>query len=142
MPLSSDERYRIKYHLGYLATTTAASLSFGIPRPVETLFLVETAMNNVPEGFPVAKVRELLGVLDGIETKLIAAQTRLAAESIDSITLRTTKQGESEPDALEREYRRWGGRLADMLGVPFYPYSERYTTTGGTMAGNVKITRS
>ena len=40
---------------------------------------------------------------------------------------------------LEKEYARWGGRLADVFGVPFYPYSNRYKYNMGTVAGNVPV---
>lgn len=132
MALTPEERLRTKYHLGYPSELSAASISYGIARPQQTLFLVELAMNNLQ---PAAedKVRQILGVLDGIECRLIDAQDRLAAKSIEQLTMRP-----DEPDALEHEYYRWGGRLADVLGVPFYAYSNRYKP-GGTTVQNIPV---
>jgi hypothetical protein len=118
--LTPSERERVRYHLGYLNVQLAGSIQFGLPRPVQTLFILEEAMNQVIfEGLD--RVRRLLKVLDDIECRLIASQDRLAASKLGELETR-----ENEPDLLEREYYRWGGRLADQLGVPFYAYSNRY----------------
>ena len=50
--LTEEEKERVRYHLGYMETSfggnqTAASLQFGIPRPVQTMFLVEEAIQNL-----------------------------------------------------------------------------------------------
>ena len=133
MALTPDERARTKYHLGYLGVNHAASMSFGMPRPIQTLFLVETSMNNLEPAFE-PKVRQILGVLDNIECQLVAAQPRLAAQELGDIKLR-----DKEPDLLEDEYFRWGGRLADILGVPFYAYSNRYRGRGPGGTGNIPV---
>lgn len=132
MPLTPQERLRCKYHLGYPAELSAASISYGIARPQQTLFLVELALNNLQVDAE-DKVRQIVSVLDGIECRLIDAQERLAAKSIEQLTMRP-----DEPDALEREYYRWGGRLADILGVPFYAYSNRYKP-GGQVVQNISV---
>lgn len=79
------------------------------------------------------RVRRLLKVLDDIECRLINAQARLAADSLGELKLR-----QNEPDMLEKEYYRWGGRLADQLGCPFYSYSNRYKQ-GGAAAGIIPV---
>lgn len=122
--LSLQERERVRYHLGYLNTSFAGSIQFGLPRPIQTLFIVEDAMTLLVDEFAVERVRRMLQILDGIECRLVAAQDRLAAAKLDEITLE--RQQLQEPDLLEKEYYRWGGRLADHLGVPFYAYSNRY----------------
>ena len=133
MAFTDEEKQRIRYHTGYMSVRSAASLSFGIPKPVQTLFLLESAMNLI---LPVAedKVRQLLNVLDGIECRLIDAQTRMAAQSIDTLTMR-----KDEADSLEAEYRRWANRLADVMGVPLYAYSLRFQRSGGTYAGSIPV---
>lgn len=133
MALTEEEQQRTRYHLGYLSVSPATALNFGLPRPAQTLFLVESAMQNL---MPVAedKVRQILSVMDGIECRLVDAQSRLAAASIDNLTMRR-----DEPDALEAEYYRWGGRLADILGVPFYAYSNRYKKQGAKFAGSIPV---
>ncbi len=133
MAFTPEERQQIRYHLGYNSSQPAASITFGIPRPIQTLYLVELAMNYI---LPVAenKVRQIVGVLDGIECRLVEAQERLAAKSLDTLTMRA-----DETDALEAEYYRWGGRLADVLGVPFYAYSNRYKRHGKSYAGSIPV---
>jgi hypothetical protein len=132
MPLSDADKERARYHLGFLAVQPAASISYGIPKPIQTLFLVEVAMNNLLEA-AVPRVLRVLGILDGVETKLVEAQDRLAADALGDLKLR-----KEETDMLEAEYRRWGFRLADILGVPVYAFSNRYKG-GGVRAGNVPV---
>jgi len=136
MPLNNDEREAVRYHLGYLGVQSSASIQLGIPRPVETLFLVEEAMDQLREQ-AVPRVRSILGVLESIEDKMICAQDRLAAERLGNMTLRGIKAGETEADGLENEYTRWAGRMADILGVPFYPGSRRF---GPKTSANVSVT--
>lgn len=131
MPFDAAEKERIRYHLGYLNAQPAASLQFGQPRPIQTLFLVESAVENLlPEAED--RVRRFVRVLDDIECKLIDAQDRLAATQLDSLYLR-----DGEPDLLEHEYHRWASRLADTLGVPLYPFAERFRRVRG--AGNIPV---
>lgn len=131
---TDSEKERIRYHLGYLGVSTAASVQFGIPRPLQTLFLVETSMTNIlPAAIP--RVQRVLAVMDGIEEKLVDAQDRLAAIQLDSLKLR-----EDETEKLENEYVRWGCRLADILGCPIYPYATRYKgRLGGVSAGSIPV---
>lgn len=133
MPLDPSERERCKYHLGYGGVSTAASIQFGMPRPIQTLFLIETAMTQLME-INTNNVRRILRILDDIELKMIDAQDRLAAAKVSDITTR-----ENESDLLEHEYFRWGGRLADILIVPFYAFSNRYKNNGGVVAGSIPV---
>ena len=133
MALTAEEQSRVYYHLGYLNIQPAASLSFGIPRPLQAVFLVQTAVQNVIAAAE-DKVRQIIGIMDGVECRLVDAQERLAASRIDTITMRV-----DEPDALEREYLRWGLRLADLLGVPPYPYSTRYKQASFSRSGSIPV---
>lgn len=122
--LTPQEKERARYHLGYLGVQVADSLSFGQPIPIQTLFIVEASMDNlIAEHVP--RVRAILNTLDGIECRLIDAAGRLAATALGELKLR-----DNEPDLLEREYYRWAGRLADILGCPLYPYSNRFKGRG------------
>jgi hypothetical protein len=134
MALTPAEKERVRYHLGYPETNPSASIQLGIPRPLQTMFLVEAALNYVmPEAE--FRIRHLVAVMDGIEQQLVEAQPRLAATKLDELTLR-----EDETTRLEYEYVRWGCRLADVLGVPIYAYSTRYMgKVGSTVAGSVRI---
>jgi hypothetical protein len=125
MALSQPEIERCRYHLGYPEVQPAASIQFGIPRPIQTAFLFESAVTLLVP-YAEDRVRRYINIMDGIETKLIAGQDRLAADKLDDLTLRS-----DELERLEDEYRRWGYRLADILGVPVYAYSMRYRTVGG-----------
>ena len=115
-----------------MSVTAAVQITYGIARPTQTLFLVELAMNNLM-GVAEDKVRQIIGIMDGIECRLVDAQDRFAAESIEQLKLR-----DNEPEKLEGEYYRWGGRLADTLGVPFYAYSNRYKNPGPSIQ-NVSV---
>jgi len=134
VPFDDADKERIRYHLGYLEVSVAASISFGIPRPLQTVFLVEQAMNNViPAAIP--RVMRYLKVLDDIEDKMVDAQDRLAATQLEDLHLR-----EDETDKLEREYVRWASRLSDILGAPIYAYSQRFREfLMGTNAGSIPV---
>ena len=165
MPLNDQEKERVRYHLGYLGVQGAASIQFGIPRPLQPVFLVEQAMNNLIEA-TVPRVRRVLRIMDDTETRLEEAQIRLAAKKLDYLHVQITIFGfngldmnellifirlpdvhppirkitaQNEPDMLEREYVRWGWRLADIFGVPIYPYSNRYRMASGTRAGSIPV---
>jgi len=105
----------------------------GQPRPIQTIFLVEQAMNLLTDANSIDRIRKILGNLDEIETKLEAALCSLQAEQVGNIKLRSADQGKTYPDLLEREYVRWAQRLADVLGVPLYAFSARFSglTSGG-----------
>lgn len=133
MALTDEEKQRTRYHLGYPSVQPAAALTYGVVKPLQTLFLVESAMNLI---LPIAedKVRSILNVLDAVECRLQDAQTRMAATSVDNLTMRR-----DEADALEAEYRRWAYRLADTLGVPLYAYSQRFKQAGAVAAGSIPV---
>jgi hypothetical protein len=128
--LSESDKERCRYHLGYLNTSFAASLTLGIPRPVQTLFLVEDAMGLlIPQTVP--RVICILDTLDGIETMLRKQLGTLGVKRAGELELHPlSDQGKLVTDSLEREYVRWGNRLADILGCPHYPFSARYSKRG------------
>jgi hypothetical protein len=131
--LTVEEKQRTRYHTGYPSVQSAAALSYGMVKPLQTLFLLESAMNLI---LPAAedKLRSILGILDGIECRLVDAQDRMAAKSVDNLTMRP-----DETAALEEEYRRWANRLADVLGVPLYGYSLRFHRQGAAFAGSIPV---
>jgi hypothetical protein len=125
--LSAQDRERCKYHLGYMLTDGTSAIAFGgQARPVETLFLVESLMEKLTSATAIAKVQAILGQLDRIEGALASSVCALQASAVGQIDLR----GDA-PDLIEREYFRWAGRLADILGAPRYGYSERNRRGGG-----------
>lgn len=124
MALSPEERERVRTHLGYTSTAPVSSIAFGVPRGGESLYMVESAMNNllvVAEG----RVRETLGRLDTTLDRINGAEERLAARSIGEI--------ETNPDEIKmlwRSYRSWQEQLANVLGV--YPNRFDQRMMGGT----------
>lgn len=136
-PLTEQEKERCRYHLGYLGTsfggeTAAASMAFGVPQPIQTVFLMEEAIQNLlTNPHAVERVRSILCTLDQLEDKLRNAACQLAVESVGDLKLRSSKAGETYPDLLEREYVRWANRLADVLGVPLYPFAKRFKNSTG-----------
>jgi len=134
--LTAEEAERTRYHLGYLGTSfggqgVAASIQLGVARPVQTMFLVEEAIQNLlTNPYVVDRVRRVLQTLDNIEEKIRNSSTMLAVEQVGNIRLRGADAGKTYTDLLEREYKRWAFRLADILGVPIYPFSRRFSATG------------
>lgn len=132
--LDPKTRERVRYHLGYLQVQPSASLQFGIPRPIETSFLIEDAMSNlIDESVP--RVNDLLSTLDLIECKLKQALNFLPAVRVGNTQVR-----QDHPQALELEYNRWAQRLADVFGVPMYPYSKRSQEAAGD-SGSIPVRR-
>lgn len=125
--ISETEKHKVRYHLGYLSPNPVVSIQLGVPRASQPMFLVESAMNNLPEE-AVGNVRRIIVIMDGIEERLIQAQDRLAAKSVGNITMNPT-----EPADLEKEYFRWAMRLADFLGVPINAYCHRFRGSSGSL---------
>ena len=132
MPALSDrDKERCRYHLWYLNTSFTASITMGVPRPVQTLFLVEDAMGLLASPEAVNRVTCILDTMDALEGQLRSAVPSLAASRLGELELHPLKsQGVLFTDSIDKEYKRWGARLADILGVPFYPFSRRYMVSG------------
>lgn len=130
--LSDADKERCRYHTGYMETSFAGSMSFGLPRPIQTMFMLEQALGLLVNDGAIARVIGILNVLDATELRIANAQCVMVAEKLGDMTLRGAEQGLTFPDMLEREYTRWAKRLADILGVPLYPYAQRFKSTGAT----------
>lgn len=129
--LTEEEKSKCRYYLGYLQTETAPSIQLGIPKPLQTVFLLEQALNLIQSNFAAKRVRIILCRLDAIETALCGAIANLGVSSVDKIDLHPLKsRGILTTDSLERENSRWANRLADTLGVPLYPFSDRFKRKG------------
>lgn len=124
MPLSLADRSRARYHLGYMGVSPAPSIQMGIPRAIETAFLIENSFDLLMED-QVPRVVAILDFMDKIEAQEKDGISRLRAEKLDTLTLRA-----DEEDALNREYCKWGYKLAGILGCQPYPFSERYARNG------------
>lgn len=137
MPLTEQDKERCRYHMGYLGVAAGPSISFGIPKLSQTLYLLEQSLANMIE-LAVPRLRSNLDVMDGIERKMIEAQDRLAAAKLEELEL-----NKSECNQLEGEYQRWGLRLADITGAPVNPFSARYSGLSGSagQAGSIPLRR-
>lgn len=135
MPFTPAEKSRIRYALGYPQVQAMASLQFGIPKPLEVAFLLETAMDNIIEE-ACNKARDILDAMDEIECNLLEAQRSLVAKKLKDLELR-----DNSPQAIEKEYVRWGFRLADILGVTVYAFSARYADHIAASGVNVSVVR-
>lgn len=134
MAFTPEEKEQIRYHLGYLNQTAASSLAFGQPVPLQTLFILDSAMDRVLNSAAEDRIRSMICVLDKIECTMVDAIDRLAAKQLDGLTL-----NDKEIDKLEFEYYRWAGRIANQLGVPLYPYATKFQLARGMMAGSISV---
>lgn len=126
--LTEEERVRVRYHLGYLSVAPASAIALGYPSAQHALFLVEHAMDRLLPA-AVSRVHQIVRTLDQIECSMAESVGRLKAAQVGEVKLRGGAGEESEGDLLEREYRRWAGRLADHLGVALNVHSERFRGT-------------
>jgi hypothetical protein len=135
--LSEVDKERARYHLGYMTVVIPGSMAFSIPQVTETQWLFEDAVTRIRVESE-QRVIGLLDKLDQIECTLFRASSELFAKRAAEL-----EPNLSQPDDVEREYMRWACRLADMLGVFPYPYSERFKAlvNNGGRAGNVAVRR-
>lgn len=135
--ISDADKERARYHLGYMEVVVASSFAFSIPQVTETQWMFESAITRVrPDAEK--RITSLLDKLDQIECTLFNASSELFAKRAGDL-----EPNLSQPDDVEREYVRWASRLADMLGVFPYPFSERFKLliNGGGGAGNIRVRR-
>jgi hypothetical protein len=136
--LSEADRARVRHHLGYQNVEPVSSIALGFPSAQQPQFLVERAMDRLmPEG--VGRIIQTLNALDCIEGQMIDALCRLSAQQLGELKLRNSNEEPTEQDLLEREYLRWAKRLADDLGAPLNPFSERFRTSGSGSSLNIPV---
>jgi len=103
----------------------------GIPQPLQTSFLVESAMNLLASTEVVSRVVCILDTMDKLEAQLSSSVATLTVDRVDNLQLHPLRsQGKLATDSIEAEYCRWGYRLSDVLGAPIYPYARRYLKRG------------
>ena len=116
--IAKEERVRCRHHLDYLNVAAQATFVLGTPAAVETSFLIEGAMDKVlVEAVPL--FRQILAILDAIEGQKVEDLEVLVANRVGSIELRGDEQ-----ESLDKQYRRWQGKLANLLGVPSNPFDK------------------
>ena len=124
MALSDNEKVRIIWHLGYLATSRAASIQLGFPRANQTLFLVESAMEltSTPmEGI----VRDNLEACDQAERDEREARRRFKVSKVADVTF-------NPDEARQRRDAYWDEAvgLASILGVPINTMDGKWAGRG------------
>lgn len=124
MPLSEDEKVRIRHHLGYLNVAEAYTFVLGTPAAVETQFIVEGSMNRVLEA-ALPMVRNIVMRLDAAEAQADENQELLAIAQLGEITVR-----ENEQEKLIKRYDRIVGELCNALGCARNPYDKRLEAGG------------
>ena len=122
--LTEEEKNRIRYHGGYLVVDPASAIIIGIPAATQPAFLVEQAMEHIPES-AVAIIRNTVAKCDITENNIMLAQTRMVARSVDEIDLNP-----EEADQLRGEYRFWVQKLYDILGAPINAYASAFQSGG------------
>jgi hypothetical protein len=132
--LTESEKSAVRRHLGFPETEAVSVYAMGMVIPMQGMFLVDSAMTHLTEA-GASRTRDLLGVLDGLEKKMLKAACCLTVERIGEIQMRPST-GAQGTDLIEREYIRWAKRLSDCLGVPYYPYAEKFS--GGC---NIRVKR-
>jgi hypothetical protein len=120
MPLTTQDKERCRYHLGYINARVAPAMAMGMIRLMQTQFLVEATFETLLEE-SVPRVLSILEIMDNIEKQQVNALMRIKASKLDTLTLR-----DDEHERLDKEYAKWGYKLANILGCMPYPFSQRY----------------
>ena len=131
MPLTAEEKVRIRDLLGFLNIANAETFALGMPAGVETQFLIEGAMDRVPE-HALFLVREHMATLQALDGQSIDDHELMAVNGIGDITV-----NQQEQDQIDKRRRYWRGRLCNAMGVMPNPFDQTNGTTG--TIGNVRV---
>ncbi len=131
MPLTEQEKVRVRDLLGFLNVANAQTFALGMPAGVETQFIIEKAMDYVPE-HALFLVREHMATLQAIDGQSIEDMELMAVNGIGDITV-----NQEEQKQLDTRRRYWRGRLCNALGVYPNPFDQTNGTTG--TVGNVRV---
>ena len=136
--LQEADRARVRHHLGYINVEPVSSIQLGFPAASQPQFLVEIAMDRIiPEA--VGMIQKYLAILDGLEDLMVQSFRTDKVQQLGELKLRNSNEEPTEHDLLERKYRYWAMVLADDLGVPLNPFSNRFR--GGAGMLNVPVAR-
>lgn len=134
MPLTEEEKEKIRRHMGYPGTSTASTLAMGLPTSLEFNHLVEAQMDRLREAaIPIA--RELIDTMDGLLQAKKEAVDLLAVSQLDTIKIRS-----DQIDQIDRQYFQWACQLADLLRAPLYPGAEKFKRFLGGGGVNIRVT--
>ena len=130
--LTEEEKARIRYHLGIPQTFPVASIILGFPASAQPAFLVEHAMELIPDT-AIAIIRAIVAKCDATDCGIFESQDRLVAKAVDEVDLNP-----DEAVLRRREYRYWVQKLADNLGVPLNAFAAAFQS-GGPMPLNLSV---
>lgn len=121
MPLTDEQKDKVRYHLGYTGLSLVGTLSFGGVVVQQMAFLLEKNLTNLRESM-VPIVQQLICNLDELDCLLMQAAR-------DGRIVRTGGGVQINLDqaaAVKAQYVDWAGRLADQFSVTFDPLSRRF----------------
>lgn len=126
MPLSEEEKVRIRDHLSYLNSAELATFALGVPAGVETQQLIERGFLFIKES-ALPMVRSILCELDELDVQRRQVRLAITAAAVGGIQLRDPSEALT---VLAREFVRLIGRLSNAFGVPSNPFDNRKTPFG------------
>jgi len=124
VPLTEQEKVRIRHHTGYLNVAEAYTFVLGTPSSVETQFIIEGAMTRVLES-ALPLLRDIVRRLDCIEDQMAEASELLDVSSMGEITI--------DPKLRQKriaEYDYQCSALCNLLGVQRNPFDKRRMDAG------------
>jgi hypothetical protein len=125
MPLTVDERVRIRWHGGYLNVAEAYTFVLGVPSSVETQFMIEGAMDRILES-ALPLVRSILAELDRMMIELWGTSELLDVSKLGNISI--------DPDLHKKRLRLYDyavNSLMQLLGCQRNPFDKRLSSGGG-----------
>lgn len=126
MALNEKEKAAIRNYMGYPQVATAAIISLGLPDKSTYNFIIENNMQNVlAEGE--AHIRHALQQLGCIEEQITQARSNLQLAAVTGAV--RFRGGDGTADLWE-QYNMWVAQLADLLGAPPNPFSDRLRRIG------------
>jgi hypothetical protein len=127
VPLSEAEKVKIRDHLAYLNSAELSTYVLGLPAGTETQFLIERAMSVFVLESALPLIRQILCELDDVDAQRRAVRASIATSAIGGIQMRDPSSAFA---ALDGEFVRLVGRLANAFGVPRNPFDHRGGTFG------------
>ncbi len=125
MPLTEQEKVKVRHHCGYLNVADAATFVLGTPASVETQFIIEGAMNRVLES-ALSELRRHMQILDSLEEQMVCDHELMAVKKLGEIEVNDKEQLQ-----LTQRYNYWVDSLCNIMGVVRNPFDKRLDS-GGT----------
>lgn len=117
MPLTAEEKVRIKYHLGYPLQETLRSMVAGLPTIVQSNWQIDAVLAHPLAEETIPLIRDHIKQLDEIIFgDLPDSRLYHIAEQLEELKLNMR-----HPKMLSDDYKFWQQRLAQILCVPVNP---------------------